>query len=105
MNLIDRRLGLLFAAFVVLLALVVVRAAWVQGISGGALSAEAQSQQIETVEVPGSRGTIYDRNGKPLAVSEDAATVFATPYQVEDPNGDRAQARQDPRSTSPRTTS
>ena len=87
MNLIDRRLGLLFAAFVVLLALVVVRAVWIQGISGGSLSAEAQSQQTETVEVPGSRGTIYDRNGKPLAVSEDAATVIATPYQVEDPNG------------------
>ena len=87
MNLIDRRLGLLFAAFVVLLALVVVRAVWIQGISGGSLSAEAQSQQTETVEVPGSRGTIYDRNGKALAVSEDAATVIATPYQVEDPNG------------------
>jgi len=84
-NLIDRRLGLLFAAFVVLLALVVVRAVWIQGIKGGSLSAEAQNQQTETVEVPGSRGTIYDRNGKPLAVSEDAATVIATPYQVEDP--------------------
>jgi cell division protein FtsI/penicillin-binding protein 2 len=84
-NLIDRRVGLLFAAFVLLLALVLVRAVWVQGVSGGALSAEAQNQQIETVEVPGSRGTIYDRTGRELAVSEDAATVFATPYQVEDP--------------------
>ncbi len=85
MNLIDRRLGLLFAAFVTLLALVMVRAAWVQGVSGGSLSAQAQSQQIENIEVPGSRGTIYDRNGNELAVSEDAATVIATPYQVEDP--------------------
>src|SRR5688572_17604872 len=85
MSLIDRRLGLLFAAFVVLLAFVMVRAAWVQGVNGGSLSAEAQSQQIENIEVPGSRGTIYDRNGNELAVSEDAATVIATPYQVEDP--------------------
>ena len=84
-NLIDRRVGLLFAAFVVFLGLVLVRAVWVQGVTGGTLSAEAQSQQIETVEVPGSRGTIYDRTGRELAVSEDAATVFATPYQVEDP--------------------
>ncbi|MDX6583114.1 MAG: hypothetical protein QOI10_2298 [Solirubrobacterales bacterium] len=85
MNLIDRRVGLLFAAFVLLLSLVLVRAIWVQGVTGGRLSAEAQSQQVETVEVPGSRGTIYDRTGRELAVSEDAATVFATPYQVEDP--------------------
>ena len=84
-SLIDRRVGLLFASFVLLLALVLVRAAWVQGINGGSLSAEAQSQQVETVVVPGSRGTILDRTGKELAVSEDAATVFATPYQVEDP--------------------
>jgi cell division protein FtsI/penicillin-binding protein 2 len=84
-TLIDRRLGLLFAAFVGLLALVLVRAAWVQGINGGKLAAEAQSQQVENVVVPGSRGTIRDRDGKELAVSEDAVTVFATPYQVEDP--------------------
>jgi cell division protein FtsI/penicillin-binding protein 2 len=64
-----------------------VRAAWVQGVNGGSLSAEAQSQQVQTIEVPGSRGTILDRNGNELAVSEDAATVIATPYQVEDPAG------------------
>ncbi len=85
MSLIDRRLGLLFAAFVVLLGLVLVRAAWVQGLDGGSLSSQAQSQQVEQIMVPGSRGAIIDRSGKQLAVSEDAATVFATPYQVEDP--------------------
>ncbi len=85
MNLIDRRVGLLFAASVLLLCLVLIRAIWIQGVSGGRLSAEAQNQQVDTVEVPGSRGTIYDRTGRELAVSEDAATVFATPYQVEDP--------------------
>jgi len=84
-NLIDRRVGLLFAAAVVFLGLVLVRAVWVQGVTGGTLSAEAQSQQVQTVEVPGSRGTIYDRTGRELAVSEDAATIYATPYQVSDP--------------------
>ena len=85
MSLIDRRLGLLFAAFVVLLTLILVRAAWVQGVDGGSLSAEAAGQQTESVVIPGSRGTILDRAGRRLAVSEDAATLFATPYQVEDP--------------------
>lgn len=86
MSLIDRRVGLLFAAFVLLLVLIFVRAAWVQGVNGGSLSAEAQSQQVESVVVPGSRGKILDRTGKELAVSEDAATVYATPYQVKDPD-------------------
>jgi cell division protein FtsI (penicillin-binding protein 3) len=84
-TLIDRRLGLLFAFFVLLFAVVIVRAAWVQGIRGSSLSADAQGQQIEKVVVPGVRGRILDRDGKELAISEDAATVFATPYQVKDP--------------------
>jgi cell division protein FtsI (penicillin-binding protein 3) len=84
-TLIDRRLGLLFAAFVVLFGLVIARAAWVQAVSGGGLSADAAGQQTETVAIPGVRGTILDRHGKDLAVSEDAATIFATPYQVKDP--------------------
>ena len=85
MSLIERRVGLLFASFAILLCLVVVRAAWIQGVNGDSYRADAQSQQMETVVVPGSRGAILDRRGKELAVSEDAASVFATPYQVEDP--------------------
>src|SRR5215212_12202746 len=83
---IDRRIGLLFASFLVLLCLAVGRAAWVQGIQGGGLSADARSQQTETVPVPGLRGSILDRKGRELAVSEDAVDVVATPYQVEDPH-------------------
>src|SRR3954467_5686433 len=58
------------------------RAAWVQGVQGGKLSADAQSQQTQTVTIPGQRGRILDRKARELAVSEDAADVIATPYQV-----------------------
>jgi cell division protein FtsI (penicillin-binding protein 3) len=82
---IDRRIGLLFASFLLLLGLAVARAGWVQGVQGAGLSADAQSQQMETVPVPGLRGAILDRKGRELAVSEDAVDVVATPYQVKDP--------------------
>jgi cell division protein FtsI (penicillin-binding protein 3) len=82
---IDRRLGLLFGCFLLLLAVILARAAWLQAVEGGSLSGEAQSQQVQEIVIPGSRGTILDRRGRELAVSEDAATVFATPYQVKDP--------------------
>jgi cell division protein FtsI (penicillin-binding protein 3) len=85
MTLIDRRIGLLFALFVLALVAIVARAAWVQAVRGGDLKAEAQSQQSETVEVPAARGAILDRKGTELAVSEEAVTVYATPYQVENP--------------------
>jgi cell division protein FtsI (penicillin-binding protein 3) len=82
---IERRIGLLFACFLLLLFVAIGRAAWVQGVQGGRLSADAQSQHTQTVTIPGQRGRILDRKGRELAVSEDAADVIATPYQVEDP--------------------
>jgi cell division protein FtsI (penicillin-binding protein 3) len=85
MRRIDQRAGLLFAAFLLLFALALVRSLWLQGVRGGELSDEARSQQVATVTVPGTRGRILDRNGSELAVSEDAATIVATPYQVADP--------------------
>ncbi len=83
MSLVDRRLGLLFACFLVLLVIALLRAAWLQAVQGDELRADAQSQQTEAVTIPGVRGTIYDRTGSELALSEDAASVFATPFQIE----------------------
>jgi cell division protein FtsI (penicillin-binding protein 3) len=83
---VDRRIGLLFASFLLLFAIAIARIVWVQGIEAGRLSADAQSQHTQTVPIPGQRGRILDRRGKELAVSEDAADVIATPYQVKDPS-------------------
>jgi cell division protein FtsI (penicillin-binding protein 3) len=82
---IERRIGLLFACFMLLLCVAIARAGWMQGIQGGTLSDDAQSQHTQTVAIPGQRGRILDRNGRELAVSEEAADVVATPYQVKDP--------------------
>ena len=81
----ERRIGLLFAGFLLCFLVVVGRAAWLQGVQGAQLASEAAYQQTEVVTVPGLRGSVLDRHGNPLAVSEDAATIFATPYQVKDP--------------------
>jgi len=85
MRLVERRIGLLFAAFVLCFSVIFARALWLQGVRGGALASQANYQQSELVTVPGLRGTVYDRRGQELAVSEDAASVFATPFQVKDP--------------------
>jgi cell division protein FtsI (penicillin-binding protein 3) len=85
MRTIDRRIGLLFAGFLLCFLLIVGRAFWLQGVRGSQLASEASYQQTETVTVPGLRGTVRDRQGQALATSEDAATIFATPYQVKRP--------------------
>ena len=80
---IDRRLGLLFCGFLLIFSFAFVRSFWLQGDQGGTLRAEARSQQVTRVTIPGERGRVLDRNGKVLATSEDAADVVATPYQGE----------------------
>lgn len=85
MRLIERRIGLLFAGFLLAFLVVVCRAFWLQGVEASQLSSQALNQQTETIDVPGLRGAILDRNGTRLASSEDAATIYATPYQVKNP--------------------
>src|ERR1700704_1805274 len=85
MRLIERRIGLLFAAFLLCFLVIICRAFWLQGVQGAQLASEAVSQQTETITVPGLRGSLLDRRGNPLASAEDAATIYATPYQVKTP--------------------
>ncbi len=85
MRTIERRIGLLFAGFLLCFLAVAGRAFWLQGVQGAKLASEAAYQQTDVVTVPGLRGSVLDRFGNPLAVSEDAKTIYATPYQVKKP--------------------
>ena len=85
MALVERRIGLLFAAFLVLLVVAGGRALWLGGVRSGSLASAATSQQVSSSKLPAERGSIVDRKGNPLAVSEPASDVSATPYLVKDP--------------------
>ncbi|HWJ43263.1 MAG TPA: penicillin-binding protein 2 [Solirubrobacterales bacterium] len=85
MRLVERRIGLLFGGFLLCFLLIVGRAFWLQGVQGSSLASQAVYQQTEVVTVPGLRGDLLDRSGNLLAASEDAATIYATPYQVKNP--------------------
>jgi len=85
MRTIERRIGLLFAGFLLCFLAIAGRAFWLQGVQGSKLASEAAYQQTDVVTVPGLRGSLLDRFGNPLAVSEDAKTIYATPYQVKKP--------------------
>ena len=85
MALLERRIGLLFAAFLALLLLAAGRAVFLGTIKGSSLANAAASQQVSSLELPARRGTIVDRHGSELAVSEPADDVSATPYLVKDP--------------------
>jgi cell division protein FtsI/penicillin-binding protein 2 len=87
MRLVERRIGLLFATFLVALSIATLRAGWLGTVRADDLRSRALTQQEEEMPVPARRGTIMDRHGVELAVSEDAVTVFANPFLVKDPVG------------------
>jgi cell division protein FtsI (penicillin-binding protein 3) len=84
-GLLDRRIALLFAAFLALLTFAALRAAYVGTFKAPGLQRAANSQQVATVTIPARRGTITDRHGIELAVSEPADDIAANPMLIKDP--------------------
>jgi cell division protein FtsI (penicillin-binding protein 3) len=83
--LVDRRIGLLFAVFLLMLLLAAGRASWLGLVRADTLKEAAITQQEHDIEVPARRGTITDVNGNELAVSHPATTIAATPYLIDRP--------------------
>ncbi len=48
------------------------------------LVARAERQQMSTLAAPAKRGEIFDRNGRLLAYSVDADTIYAVPTEITD---------------------
>jgi cell division protein FtsI (penicillin-binding protein 3) len=67
-------------------AVVVARLVQIQIADGSRYRAKAQRQQERRVEVPGQRGSILDREGRELAVSVEASSIYAIPDDVGNPN-------------------
>lgn len=78
----NRRVRVLVALFALAFAAILARALWLQVVRAPAYDAMAARQHRETIRIPAGRGTIYDRTGVPLAIGEQATTVFADPRSV-----------------------
>jgi cell division protein FtsI (penicillin-binding protein 3) len=85
MRIIERRIGLLFAGFLLCFLVIACRAFWLQGVQGAQLASKAISQQTQSIPLPSLRGSLLDRHGNALVASEDAATIFAVPPEVKKP--------------------
>lgn len=58
------------------------RAFYVQVIKTDFLQSEGDKRQIRTIEIPASRGDIFDRNGELLALSTPMAAVWVDPQEM-----------------------
>jgi cell division protein FtsI (penicillin-binding protein 3) len=64
------------------LAAIIARSAQLQLVEGSAWAEQARRQRTERVILPSPRGAIYDRNGVPLAVTQEFYHVGVAPNEV-----------------------
>ncbi|MDP8978681.1 MAG: penicillin-binding protein 2, partial [Actinomycetota bacterium] len=84
----GRRLSAMLALYLVLTLLLGWRLLSVQVIHAGQYQGLAARQTRRQVELPATRGTLYDRSGDPLAMSVAAATVYADPHMIAEAGAD-----------------
>ena len=70
-----------FAMFLIL-GIATVQLLWIQGIDAPALSAQSASQRTTTIVDPATRGSITDRDGKPIAFTMEAKALTFQPQRV-----------------------
>ncbi len=83
---VNARLRLLLLLVFLVFAGLGARAAWLQTVRASALAARAQTQSKWDVQLPAGRGTVFDRLGTPLAISQQATDVTANPLQISQPH-------------------
>jgi cell division protein FtsI (penicillin-binding protein 3) len=84
-RLVNRRIRLLLAVLTLAFGGLLLRATWLQGVRAESLARLGQTQHRESVTLPASRGTIYDRTGVEVGLGERATTVYANPKQIVNP--------------------
>ncbi len=80
----KKRIIIIFAVIIALFLLLTVRISYIMLVKGQDYKKLALEQQTRDRLITPKRGTIYDRNGKPLAVSASVETVSISPATVRD---------------------
>jgi cell division protein FtsI (penicillin-binding protein 3) len=81
----DLRLFFVGAFFLLAWVVIGVKLVFVQGVQAQTLEDQALDQRMRTVTLEAERGTIYDRDGRELALTIEATTVYANPSEISDP--------------------
>jgi cell division protein FtsI (penicillin-binding protein 3) len=85
MSRINKRIALFMGFALLFLVALLARAFFVQVVAAPGLQDQAENQHVRTVQLDAPRGTIYDRDGEKLAVSQTMASVYANPSRIENP--------------------
>jgi cell division protein FtsI (penicillin-binding protein 3) len=88
MRVVNSRIRLLLLATLVIFCGLLAREAWIATVRAAPLAAMATAQTKATVPLPAGRGAIFDAVGTPLALGEQATTVYVDPSAVTQPKAE-----------------
>jgi cell division protein FtsI (penicillin-binding protein 3) len=80
-----RRITALSLALLLAFSVIAVRLVQLQALSGSHYQQLALAQRLDKVVLPAERGSIFDREGRDLALSVEQPTIWANPRVVTDP--------------------
>lgn len=81
---VRRRIALVFLSSAVMIFVLCGRLFWLQVVEGEALRNKALNTRLREIPVEAKRGTIYDRQGRELAISVNVDSIYAIPAEIED---------------------
>lgn len=81
-----KRLKVLSFFGIAIFAGLIIRLFWIQFVNGASLKEKAYRQQTSSTIISPKRGTVYDSNGKALAISEDVDTISINPSKIDKQN-------------------
>lgn len=81
---VKKRLLFVLGVFTFFTLFLVVRIGWIQIANGQEYQQKAYIQQTNNRTISPKRGTIYDRNMKPLAISGSVETISANPQVIKE---------------------
>jgi cell division protein FtsI (penicillin-binding protein 3) len=87
---LKRRIAIAAAGLLLWSVAIEARLVYLQVVQHEALAARAEGQQSRTINAPAKRGDIVDRNGRVLAFSVDADSIYAVPTKIDDPTATAA---------------
>ncbi|MCX7779568.1 MAG: transpeptidase family protein [Negativicutes bacterium] len=80
---VERRILYFLLALLLAGAILTGRFAWLQLVQGQQLKAKAAVQLRDTKALQSPRGTIFDRNGRELAISSLSKSLYANPQELD----------------------
>jgi stage V sporulation protein D (sporulation-specific penicillin-binding protein) len=83
---LQRRMVIFLSVLLGMVLILLGRIGWLQFVNGERMTAKMAIQVKDSKVLQSPRGTIYDRNGRELAISSLTKSLYANPSEIKDPD-------------------